>query len=211
MAPPARVLAGTTRHLEVRVTNLGDQAWPAGEADPLIRLGYRWRDPALGRVVTDGRGVFSETVAPGATTLVLLAVAVPDEVGSYELELDVVHEHVRWFDCVEPVPMRVDADAGALLVSSPRLPEDAFEGELVAEGARLGEALLAANAAAERANAYLDELRAQRRWRVANLLARPFDARAPPPALALEIGQRRPGTVGLLTNAGSVASSTETG
>ena len=176
VAPPARVLAGTTRHLEVRATNLGDQAWPAGEADPLIRLGYRWRDPALGRVVTDGRGVFSETVAPGATTLVLLAVAVPDEVGSYELELDVVHEHVRWFDCVEPVPMRVDADAGALLVSSPRLPQDAFEGELVAEGARLGEALIAANAAAERANADLDELRAQRRWRVTNLLARPFDA-----------------------------------
>ena len=72
--------------------------------------------------------------------------------------------------------MRVDADAGALLVSSPRLPQDAFEGELVAEGARLGEALIAANAAAERANADLDELRAQRRWRVTNLLARPFDA-----------------------------------
>ena len=176
VAPPGRVLAGTTRHLEVRVTNLGDQAWPAGEADPLIRLGYRWRDPSRRRVVIDGRGVFSESVPPGATTLVLLAVEVPDEVGSYELEVDVLHEHVRWFDCVARLPLSVDADAQALLVSSPRLPEDAFAGDLLAAGARLGEALVAASAAAERANAGLNELRAQRRWRVANLLARPIDA-----------------------------------
>ena len=175
VAPPARVLAGTTRHLEVRATNLGDQAWPAGEADPLIRLGYRWRDPALGRVVTDGRGVFSETVAPGATTLVLLAVAVPDEVGptsSSSTSSTSTFGGSTASSCAHAGGCR--RGSAARLIATPA--QDAFEGELVAEGARLGEALIAANAAAERANADLDELRAQRRWRVTNLLARPFDA-----------------------------------
>jgi hypothetical protein len=46
-----------------------------------------------------GRAVFTETVAPGQTTLVLLQVLTPADSGAYDLDIDVVHEHVRWFDC----------------------------------------------------------------------------------------------------------------
>lgn len=94
---PGGVSAGTIRQLEVLVTNLGDEFWPWGEYPPFIRVGYRWRSRS-GETVSHGRCFFTETVRPGATTRVLAQVLVPAEPGLYELEFDVVHEHVRWFE-----------------------------------------------------------------------------------------------------------------
>lgn len=43
--PVTRVGRAITREQEVLVHNLGDERWSAGhDAEPLIRLGYRWRD-----------------------------------------------------------------------------------------------------------------------------------------------------------------------
>ena len=177
VAAPRRMRAGTRRQVQLHVTNAGDSAWPGGETEePLIRLGYRWREAETERVVLDGRGVFSERLAPGATTLVLLGVLVPPEPGTYELEVDLVHEHVRWFEEMLTLQVQVDPDPRTLLVGSPRLPGEMFQDSLAGEGARLAEALRAATEAAERARADVEGLRAQRRWRAANLLARPFDA-----------------------------------
>jgi hypothetical protein len=100
---------------------------------------------------------------------------VPDEAGSYELEVDVLHEHVRWFEHMAALPVQVDPDPDSLLVASPRLPGAMLEGNLLAETARLGEAMRASQARAERAGAGLRELRAGRGWRAAMLLLRPFD------------------------------------
>ena len=97
LRPPNRATRGTTRELEIVVTNLGDEYWPWGDYPPFIRLGYRWQSLS-GEPVSEGRCLFTETVRPGTTTRVVAPVLAPADPGRYLLEIDVVHEHVRWFD-----------------------------------------------------------------------------------------------------------------
>ncbi len=105
--PPARLTAGAVTHHEVVVENLGDEWWPAGEpASPPLRLGYRWLEAEKPeRVVLEGRTAFPETVAPGATTRMFVGIEAPRVEGVLLLELDVVHEHVRWFACGVRTPI----------------------------------------------------------------------------------------------------------
>lgn len=94
--------AGTVAQLEVHVRNLGSEHWPpAHQAEPPIRLAYRWL-AADGETVLEPEGLrtpFEETVLPGQQTVVMMATAIPDTPGRYVLEVDVVHELVRWFGC----------------------------------------------------------------------------------------------------------------
>jgi|GEM_PF-182115 len=117
--PVTRIGRAIKREQEVLVHNLGDERWPPGhDGEPLIRLGYRWRRPgAGGEVIAEGpRSAFTETVAPGASTLATLDLEAPDELGHYILEVDVVHEHVRWFDSAARLAVDVEdwggGDAG---------------------------------------------------------------------------------------------------
>ena len=96
---------GSTTELEVDVTNLGDEAWAWGEYPPFFRLGYTWRT-GDGEEIAHGRAFFTETVHPGTTTRVVARLQAPAEAGRYRLRLDVVHEHVRWFD--QPTELEVD-------------------------------------------------------------------------------------------------------
>jgi FkbM family methyltransferase len=104
---------GELTHLEVETTNLGTERWPPlREQGPPIRLTYRWRDRDGAMVVEDGmRTQFEEPVPPGWTTRTMLAVRAPDAPGEYLLEVDVVHEHVRWFEAGEHVRFTIDDDA----------------------------------------------------------------------------------------------------
>jgi hypothetical protein len=105
--PVTTVAAGTLHEQELLVVNEGTERWPWGpDAAPPIRLGYRWRD-AGGEPHGEGRSAFSETVGPGARSLVKLAVQTPPKPGRYVLEADVVHEHVRWFDCPARLELEV--------------------------------------------------------------------------------------------------------
>ncbi len=106
--PVTRMPVGMTREQEVVVENMGEERWPWGpDAEPPIRLGYRWR--RYGDVVAEGpRTPFTETVVPGARTLVKLVVDAPASPGDHVLEIDVVHEHVRWFDCGATLEVRVE-------------------------------------------------------------------------------------------------------
>jgi hypothetical protein len=91
--------ARETRALAVRVTNEGTHTWPPGALGwPEVRISYRWRAPD-GAVVVDGglRTPFPHALPPGETALVPADVTAPAEAGRYRLELDLVHEHVRWF------------------------------------------------------------------------------------------------------------------
>jgi hypothetical protein len=111
--PPTQLPAAAVHHHEVLVHNLGSERWPPGDQiEPLIRLGYRWREAETQHIVGDGRTVFTETVRPGQTTRVMLRTATPRTPGRYELELDVVHEHVRWFDQPVRIPIAIDEDYG---------------------------------------------------------------------------------------------------
>jgi hypothetical protein len=99
-----------TRAFDVRVTNQGTYTWPPGTlGSPEVRVSYRWRTPD-GAVVVDGglRTPFPHAVPPGATSLVPVDVTAPERPGPYALELDLVHEHVRWFG----TPLTVGVDVG---------------------------------------------------------------------------------------------------
>ncbi len=98
------------RHVFFIVSNDGTERWPASlEAEPPIRLSYRWLN-ADGSVHTDHgpRSPFSRVVSPGERILTPLHVDAPPDCGDYLLEVDIVHEHVRWFECECRVPVRVE-------------------------------------------------------------------------------------------------------
>jgi hypothetical protein len=99
--PVRPMVAETAHHVEVEVTNLGDAWWPRGpEPQPEISVGHRWRTlDGTELEIPTLRTPFTETVAPGATTRLTVAIQAPPQVGELELVVDVVHEWVRWLAC----------------------------------------------------------------------------------------------------------------
>jgi FkbM family methyltransferase len=103
---------GEHRPFRVRVRNEGDARWPGGHGrDPLIRLSYRWRSLAGDLVVAEGfRSPLPAPLGPRESCIAPLIVAAPEEPGEYLLEVDLVHEHVRWFDCAVQVEMSIEPE-----------------------------------------------------------------------------------------------------
>jgi hypothetical protein len=99
------------RHVFFRVHNQGGERWPADlEARPQIRLSYRWLNPDGSVHAPEGpRSGFAREVGPDESILTPLRVDAPPSTGDYVLEVDVVHEEVRWFGCCCRVPVRVEA------------------------------------------------------------------------------------------------------
>ena len=95
-ASRAAFLRGTTRTLEVTVTNLGAVTWPAGGPTP-VRLSYHLLLPNGSVSVWDGaRASLAADIAPGRSATVSIAVTAPGS-GAYLLWLDLVQEGVVWF------------------------------------------------------------------------------------------------------------------
>jgi hypothetical protein len=93
----------------VRVTNAGDTRWPWGlDQDPQIRVAYHWRH-ADGELLTyEGlRSPFPVPLGPGEAAVVPVWLDAPADPGTYLLDIDLVHEHVRWFDDPLTVELRV--------------------------------------------------------------------------------------------------------
>lgn len=90
---------GEGRNVFFRVTNQGTERWPRGlDRTPAIRASYRWLHPDGSVHTADGlRTGFTRDVGPGEQILVPLDVVAPPETGRYLLEVDLVHEDVRWF------------------------------------------------------------------------------------------------------------------
>ena len=82
------------------VENRSEGTW---KWDGAIRLGSRWR---RGDETVDGEWTgLPADIAPGASARVPLALDAPSA-GPWTLEVDLVHEHVRWFD--QPIRAEVD-------------------------------------------------------------------------------------------------------
>jgi len=113
-----RLAPGERRPLYVRVTNAGGVRWPWGlDHEPLIRVAHHWRDADGAVVQQEGlRSPFPVAVDPGETVVVPVWVDAPSAEGTYLLDVDLVHEHVRWFDDPLTVEVRVAERPG------PRLP-----------------------------------------------------------------------------------------
>jgi LPS sulfotransferase NodH len=127
LQPTIELAPGERREVFVRVRNDGEERWAARlEESPQIRLAYRWLNPDQSVHTAEGhRSAFPRMVGPGESILAPLLVEAPVEPGSYLLEVDVVHEHTRWFDCASRLPARVgDAHrrfaGAALLVETER-------------------------------------------------------------------------------------------
>ena len=99
-----RLVAGDHRPFRVWVHNEGSEWWPGGEdRQPLIRLSYRWLTPNGDVVEGEGhRTPLPRPLGPGESCLVEMNVTAPFLAGSYLLAPDLVHEHVRWFQCDSP-------------------------------------------------------------------------------------------------------------
>jgi SAM-dependent methyltransferase len=97
------------QYVQVEVENLGDEWLPRGpQPEPPINVGYRWwREDGTEVVEPTLRTPLTETVAPGATTRLSMAIKAPPDHGRLQLDVDVVHENVRWFDCAERVEVEV--------------------------------------------------------------------------------------------------------
>jgi hypothetical protein len=100
------------RPFRVCVRNDGSEWWPGGEdRRPLIRSAYRWLTPE--GVLLEGEGhrtALPHPLGPGESCLVEMNVTAPHLAGRYLLAPDLVHEHVRWFQCqAEPVEMLITA------------------------------------------------------------------------------------------------------
>ena len=104
----------------MRITNEGSHVWPPGTRGvPEIRASYRWRT-SDGAIVVDGglRTPFPHALGPGETALVPVDVTAPSDPGRYVLELDLVHEHVRWFESGVSLAVEVSPQPLVLLAGA---------------------------------------------------------------------------------------------
>lgn len=125
-AVPPTFVAGVQQTVDVRVTNLGATTWRWGhDARPAVRLGYRWwSGPEEIRESAALRTALPTDVPPGATEVVPVHVVAPPGAGEYELELDLLHDDVRWFDVGASRRVEVRARRRVPAIASPeRLPE----------------------------------------------------------------------------------------
>jgi hypothetical protein len=106
---PTAMTAGIPYTVDVLVTNGSDRTWRWGpDARPEIRLAYNWTcggSPAAEPVRL--RTPLPADLPSGATQLVPLHVVAPSLPGGHELELDLIHEHVRWFGLGVSFPVEV--------------------------------------------------------------------------------------------------------
>jgi hypothetical protein len=129
VAADETLTVGEQRTVDVRVENLGDTTWPWGkDAEPEIRLAYRWYGADGGAVVRDGlRTPFPADVPPGASALVPVHVVAPALAGPFRLVVDLVHEHVRWFECGVESEVRVVPAERVAVLGDPRLVVQTIE------------------------------------------------------------------------------------
>jgi len=106
---PLRLAPGETRPLYVRVENRGGATWRWGlDQQPLVRVSHHWRTPDGDVTRYEGlRSPLPCTLGPGASAITPVWVEAPVDEGDHLLEIDLVHEHVRWFEAPLVVPVVV--------------------------------------------------------------------------------------------------------
>ncbi len=99
LTSPPTFTEGVQQTIDVRVKNLGECTWRFG--DDAITIGTRWDEEVEGP-----RTALPVDVRPGEGSVVPVHVLPTVGPGRHLLEVDLVHEHVRWFD--HPLRLGVD-------------------------------------------------------------------------------------------------------
>ena len=94
---PGVATIGASLLLNVRVSNYGARAWPAGGSNP-VHLSYHLLTPGGTIVTWDGkRGSLASDLAVGQSAVVQVPVTMPSALGTYVIAWDLVQEGVAWF------------------------------------------------------------------------------------------------------------------
>jgi protein tyrosine/serine phosphatase len=94
------VAAGERMDIALRLTNTSPGRWtPVASPGAGIKLGVRLRTVGDERWLDyDRHDVLSSPLGSGESRVLSVPVSAPREAGRYELELDMVDEHVTWFE-----------------------------------------------------------------------------------------------------------------
>lgn len=131
--PPTALGSSERATLRMVLTNQSPVAWrhdiPAGRH---ICLANHWRhDDGTMAIHDDGRAFLPQTIAPGESIEVVLKVQAPAVEGNYELEIDLVQEHICWFAAkgskTARVAVTVDGTQRSSQVATRLHPETAHE------------------------------------------------------------------------------------
>lgn len=96
---PAVMIAEARQTLDVRITNRGDHTWTAGDR---FTIGVYWT--GLGEAE---RTALPSPIDPGETIVVPVHLDPPGGERLRTVEIDLVHEHVRWFGRPLRIPIRI--------------------------------------------------------------------------------------------------------
>jgi len=97
---PAEVERGRLLSVRVGVMNCGPSIWPASveDGDYPVRLGYRWSGTSEPDGSYDGHRInLPRPVRPNESVVCEFDVEPPETPGDYFLQLNLVQEHVAWF------------------------------------------------------------------------------------------------------------------
>lgn len=93
--------AGATFVLRLKIANTGDTLWLGGNymRHGAVMLGIKILD-AAGNIVDEfhGEPALPRALAPGEETSVIIEHAAPSKLGPYSLKIDLVDQHVCWFE-----------------------------------------------------------------------------------------------------------------
>jgi hypothetical protein len=108
LEPVVDIGAGTRRHFMVEIHNQGSEIWPWGLFHPAILPATRWLGADNEAVYFEGpRSPLTADLYPGSSAIQPVAVQAPPDPGEYLLEIDIVHEGVRWFGSGVRLPVNV--------------------------------------------------------------------------------------------------------
>jgi len=108
---PAAAPPGAEALVRVRVTNEGRDTWPAAVDAPPgpVRLGATLLGTEEDGLDTDfGRAALPHDVAPGEVVPLAMTLRAPLRAGRYTVELDMVVEHLTWFEDLDSPTTRVE-------------------------------------------------------------------------------------------------------
>ena len=100
-SPPRRVEAGAKLNLAITIRNAGDTLWLSGQTlrAGVVMPGVRVIDEH-GEIISEvhGHPMLPRPVAPGQSVAIDIPCPVPSASGTYTIKIDLVDQHVCWFE-----------------------------------------------------------------------------------------------------------------